>query len=58
MIEDQVAIIICGFKKSFETFPVNKSEKNLRRFLGIHNNKHRATLDALKAGEKLTDKRM
>jgi F-type H+-transporting ATPase subunit alpha len=32
---------------------VNKV-KNLRRFLGILNNKHRATLDALKAG-KLTD---
>jgi F-type H+-transporting ATPase subunit alpha len=41
--------------KLIENVPVNKV-KNLRRdFLEFLNNKHKATLDALKAG-KLTDR--
>jgi F-type H+-transporting ATPase subunit alpha len=51
-VEDQVAIIYAGSKN--ENVPVNKVKEFEKDFLEFLNNKHRATLDALKAG-KLTD---
>jgi F-type H+-transporting ATPase subunit alpha len=50
-VEDQVAIIYV--QKTFKKRSC-ECERIWERFLGILNNKHRATLDALKAG-KLTD---
>jgi F-type H+-transporting ATPase subunit alpha len=47
-VEDQVAIIYAGSKNLLRNVPVNKV-KEFEKFLRILNNKHRATLDALKA---------
>jgi F-type H+-transporting ATPase subunit alpha len=52
-VEDQVAIIY-AFKNLLRNVPVNKVKEFEKDFLEFLNNKHRATLDALKAG-KLTD---
>jgi F-type H+-transporting ATPase subunit alpha len=52
-VEDQVAIIYAG-SKLLRNVPVNKVKEFEKDFLEFLNNKHRATLDALKAG-KLTD---
>jgi F-type H+-transporting ATPase subunit alpha len=53
-VEDQVAIIYAGSKNLLRNVPVNKVREFEKDFLEYLNNKHRATLDALKAG-KLTD---
>ncbi|MNQ52282.1 ATP synthase subunit alpha [compost metagenome] len=53
-VEDQVAIIYAGSKNLLRSVPVNKVKEFEKDFLEFLNNKHRATLDALKAG-KLTD---
>ena len=53
-VEDQVAIIYAGSKNLLRNVPVNKVKEFEKDFLSFMNNKHRATLDALKAG-KLTD---
>ena len=53
-VEDQVAIIYAGSKNLLKNVPVNKVKEFEKDFLEFLNNKHRATLDALKAG-KLTD---
>jgi F-type H+-transporting ATPase subunit alpha len=53
-VEDQVAIIYAGSKNLLRNVPVNKVREFEKDFLEFLNNKHRATLDALKAG-KLTD---
>ena len=53
-VEDQVAIIYAGSKNLLKNVPVNKVREFEKDFLEFLNNKHRATLDALKAG-KLTD---
>ena len=53
-VEDQVAIIFAGSKNLLRNVPVNKVREFEKDFLEFLNNKHRATLDALKAG-KLTD---
>jgi F-type H+-transporting ATPase subunit alpha len=53
-VEDQVAIIYAGSKNLLRNVPVNKVKEFEKDFLEFLNNKHRATLDALKAG-KLTD---
>jgi F-type H+-transporting ATPase subunit alpha len=45
-VEDQVAIIYAGSKN--ENVPVNKVKEFEKDFLEFLNNKHRATLDALK----------
>jgi F-type H+-transporting ATPase subunit alpha len=53
-VEDQVAIIYAGSKNLLRNVPVNKVKEFEKDFLEFLNNKHRATLDALKSG-KLTD---
>ena len=53
-VEDQVAIIYAGSKNLLRNVPVNKVKEFEKDFLEFLNTKHRATLDALKAG-KLTD---
>ena len=53
-VEDQVAIIYAGSKNLLRNVPVNKVKEFEKDFLEFLNAKHRATLDALKAG-KLTD---
>jgi F-type H+-transporting ATPase subunit alpha len=53
-VEDQVAIIYAGSKNLLRDVPVNKVKEFERDFIELLNNKHRATLDSLKAG-KLTD---
>ena len=53
-VEDQVAIIYAGSKNLLRNVPVNKVKEFEKDFLEFMNAKHRATLDALKAG-KLTD---
>lgn len=53
-VEDQVAIIYAGSKNLLRSVPVSKVKEFEKDFLEFLNNKHRATLDALKAG-KLTD---
>ena len=53
-VEDQVAIIYAGSKNLLRNVPVNKVKEFEKDFLEYLNAKHRATLDALKAG-KLTD---
>ncbi|MBU2061267.1 MAG: F0F1 ATP synthase subunit alpha, partial [Bacteroidetes bacterium] len=53
-VEDQVAIIYAGSKNLLKNVPVEKVKEFEKDFLEFLNNKHRATLDALKAG-KLTD---
>jgi F-type H+-transporting ATPase subunit alpha len=54
-VEDQVAIIYAGSKNLLRNVPVNKVKEFEKDFLEYLNNKHRDTLDALKAG-KLDDK--
>ena len=57
-VEDQVAIIYAGSKNLLRNVPVNKVREFEKDFLEFLNNKHRATLDALKAGkltEEITD---
>ncbi|AOW08678.1 F0F1 ATP synthase subunit alpha [Flavobacterium gilvum] len=53
-VEDQVAIIYAGSKNLLRNVPVNKVKEFEKDYLEFLNNKHRDTLDALKAG-KLTD---
>jgi F-type H+-transporting ATPase subunit alpha len=54
-VENQVAIIYAGSKNLLRNVPVNKVKEFEADFLAFLNNKHRDTLDALKAG-KLDDK--
>jgi F-type H+-transporting ATPase subunit alpha len=53
-VENQVAIIYAGSKNLLRNVPVNKVKEFEKDFLDYLNNKHRVTLDALKAG-KLDD---
>ncbi|RXR33589.1 F0F1 ATP synthase subunit alpha [Flavobacterium piscinae] len=53
-VEDQVAIIYAGSKNLLRNVPVNKVKEFEKDFLEYLNNKHRDTLNALKAG-KFTD---
>ncbi|HSD08791.1 MAG TPA: F0F1 ATP synthase subunit alpha, partial [Flavobacterium sp.] len=53
-VEDQIAIIYAGSKNLLRNVPVNKVKEFEKDYLEFLNAKHRATLDALKAG-KLTD---
>ena len=53
-VEDQVAIIYAGSKNLLRNVPVNKVKEFERDYLEYLNNKHRDTLNALKAG-KFTD---
>jgi F-type H+-transporting ATPase subunit alpha len=53
-VENQTAIIYAGSKNLLRSVPVNKVKEFEKDYLEYLNNKHRATLDALKAG-KLTD---
>jgi F-type H+/Na+-transporting ATPase subunit alpha len=53
-VEDQVAIIYAGSKNLLRNVPVNKVKEFERDFIEYLNNKHRDTLNALKAG-KLDD---
>jgi F-type H+-transporting ATPase subunit alpha len=50
-VEDQVAIIYAGSKNLLRNVPVNKVKEFERDFLDYLNNKHRDTLNALKAGK-------
>lgn len=54
-VEDQTAIIYAGSKNLLRNVPVEKVKEFEKDFLQYLNNKHRDTLDALKAG-KLDDK--
>jgi F-type H+-transporting ATPase subunit alpha len=57
-VEDQVAIIYAGSKNLLRKVPVKKVREFEKDFLEYLNNKHRDTLDALKAGkltEEITD---
>jgi F-type H+/Na+-transporting ATPase subunit alpha len=53
-VEDQVAIIYAGSKNLLRNVPVNKVKEFEKDFIEYLNNKHRDTLNALKAG-KLDD---
>jgi F-type H+-transporting ATPase subunit alpha len=53
-VENQTAIIYAGSKNLLRKVPVNKVKEFEKDYLEYLNNKHRDTLDALKAG-KLTD---
>jgi F-type H+/Na+-transporting ATPase subunit alpha len=53
-VEDQVAIIYVGSKNLLRNVPVNKIKEFERDYIEYLNNKHRDTLNALKAG-KLDD---
>jgi F-type H+-transporting ATPase subunit alpha len=53
-VEDQVAIIYVGSKNLLRNVPVNKVKEFEKDFIEYLNNKHRDTLNALKAG-KLDD---
>ena len=53
-VEDQVAIIYVGSKNLLKSVPVNKVKEFEKDFIEYLNNKHRDTLNALKAG-KLDD---
>ncbi len=53
-VEDQVAIIYAGSKNLLKKVPVNKVKEFEKDYIEYLNAKHRATLDALKAG-KFTD---
>ena len=50
-VEDQIAIIYAGTKNLLRTVPVNKVKEFERDFLDYMHNRHRDTLDALKAGK-------
>ncbi len=57
-VEDQVAIIYAGTKNLLRNVPVNKVKEFEKDYLEYLNNKHRDTLNALKAGkfsDELTD---
>lgn len=53
-VEDQVAIIYAGSKNLLRSVPVNKVKEFEKDYIEYLNNKHRDTLNALKAG-KLDD---
>jgi len=53
-VEDQVAIIYAGSKNLLRSVPLNKVKEFEKDYIEYLNNKHRDTLDALKAG-KLDD---
>uniref|UniRef100_UPI0040495706 F0F1 ATP synthase subunit alpha n=1 Tax=Flavobacterium sp. TaxID=239 RepID=UPI0040495706 len=53
-VEDQIAIIYAGTKNLLRTVPVNKIKEFEKDYIEYLNNKHRDTLNALKAG-KFTD---
>ncbi len=53
-VEDQVAIIYAGSKNLLRSVPVSKVKEFEKDYIEYLNNKHRDTLDALKAG-KLDD---
>jgi len=53
-VEDQVAIIYAGSKNLLRNVPVNKVKEFEKDYIEYLNNKHRDTLNALKAG-KLDD---
>jgi len=53
-VEDQIAIIYAGSKNLLRNVPVNKVKEFEKDFIEYLNNKHRDTLNALKAG-KLDD---
>jgi F-type H+-transporting ATPase subunit alpha len=53
-VEDQVAIIYAGSKNLLRNVPVEKVKEFERNYIEFLNNKHRDTLNALKAG-KFTD---
>jgi F-type H+-transporting ATPase subunit alpha len=53
-VEDQVAIIYAGSKNLLKKVPVNKVKEFERDYLEYLNNKHKDTLNAIKAG-KYTD---
>jgi F-type H+-transporting ATPase subunit alpha len=53
-VEDQVAIIYAGSKNLLKSVPVEKVKEFERNYIEFLNNKHRDTLNALKAG-KFTD---
>ena len=53
-VEDQVAIIYAGSKNLLRNVPVNKVKEFENDYIEYLNNKHRDTLNALKAG-KLDD---
>ncbi|MAN02536.1 MAG: F0F1 ATP synthase subunit alpha [Owenweeksia sp.] len=53
-VENQIAIIYLGTKGLLNKVPVNKVKEFESEFIQYMNNKHRDTLDTLKAG-KLTD---
>jgi F-type H+-transporting ATPase subunit alpha len=53
-VEDQIAIIYAGSKNLLRKVPVNKVKEFEREFIEYLNNKHKDTLDQLKAG-KFTD---
>lgn len=50
-VEDQIAIIYAGTKNLLRAVPVNKVKEFERDFLDYMHNRHRDTLDALKAGK-------
>jgi len=57
-VEDQIAIIYAGTKNLLRNVPVNKVKEFERDFIEYLNNKHKDTLNALKAGkfsDELTD---
>jgi F-type H+-transporting ATPase subunit alpha len=53
-VENQVAIIYCGTKGLLSSVPVNKIKEFEVEYISFMENKHRDTLDQLRAG-KLTD---
>lgn len=50
-VEDQIAIIYVGTKGLINAVPVNKVKEFEAEFISFLNNKHRDTLDLLKAGK-------
>jgi F-type H+-transporting ATPase subunit alpha len=50
-VEQQIAIIYLGTKNFLRSVPVNKVNEFEREFLDTMERKHKATLDALKAGQ-------
>ncbi len=50
-VEDQIAIIYAGSKNLLRNVPVNKVKEFEKDFIEYLNNKHRDTLNALKAGK-------
>ena len=53
-VEDQIAIIYAGSKNLLRKVPVNKVKEFEKEYIEYLNNKHKDTLDQLKAG-KFTD---